>query len=368
MAVVLRNLRCLLSKRPEMMKTLPLCSAMYKSSCKRCVFFSSSMSTESPSEPKVYITRTVPSPGRELLALHCSVTVWDSDQAVPRAELLKQVVGVDALFCLLTDQIDTEVLDAAGPQLKVVATMSVGYDHIDLQECKKRNIAVGNTPNVLTNATAELTVSLLLATSRRLKEGMLAVENGEWGTWKPLWLCGPGLDGATVGIVGLGRIGMAVAYRLLPFGVSKIVYNNSKRNPSDSLVGAEFVTLDKLLEISDYVIACLSLTPATKEVFNAEAFRKMKKSAIFINTSRGGIMNQTDLYNALKSGEIWAAGLDVTTPEPLPLDSPLLELNNCTVLPHIGSATNKARSTMADLTAQNILAGLQGKPLPCRVD
>ena len=197
---------------------------------------------------------------------------------------------------------------------------------------------------------------------------MHAVENGGWGTWKPLWLCGPGLEGATVGIVGLGRIGLAVAHRLLPFGVNKILYNNSKRNPSDSLIGAEFVTLNKLLETSDYVIACLSLTPATKDIFNAETFRKMKKSAIFINTSRGGIMNQTDLYNALESGEIWAAGLDVTNPEPLPLDSPLLELSNCTVLPHIGSATNKARSTMSELTAHNILAGLNGKPLPCAVE
>ncbi|XP_071087463.1 glyoxylate reductase/hydroxypyruvate reductase-like [Haliotis cracherodii] len=319
------------------------------------------------SRPKVYITRRVPEVGPRLLAESCNVTQWNKDDPVPRAELLKEVVGKDALFCLLTEKIDDEVLDAAGPQLKVVATMSVGYDHVDVEACRKRNISVGFTAGVLTSATAELTVTLLLATSRRLREGIRAVENGTWGTWKPLWLCGPGLDGATVGIVGFGRIGFAVAKRLVPFGIEKILYSDAIRNPAEGEVGAELAPIDEVLSRSDYIIACCALTPETKGMFNKSAFSKMKKNAIFINTSRGGVVNQEDLYEALKSRTILAAGLDVTVPEPLPTDSLLLSLDNCTVLPHIGSATDKSRAGMSELTARNILTGLKGEPMPCQV-
>ena len=191
--------------------------------------------------------------------------------------------------------------------------------------------------------------------------------DGTWGTWNPIWMLGHGLDGATVGIVGLGRIGTAVARCLRPFGVSKILYSGSSRSDREKDVDAEFVTFDYLLANSDFVLGCCSLTTENKGLFNADAFRQMKKSAIFINTSRGGLVNQNDLYDALKSGEIAAAGLDVTTPEPLPTDSPLLTLDNCIVLPHIGSATDKARSAMSELTARNILAVFENKEMPSRL-
>ncbi|ESP00101.1 hypothetical protein LOTGIDRAFT_113208 [Lottia gigantea] len=321
----------------------------------------------SSSKPSVYITRRVPESGPALLAPSCQVEQWNKDDPVPREELLKRVQGKDALFCLLTEKIDEEVLKAAGPQLKVVGTMSVGYDHIDLTACKKYNVKVGFTPGVLTNAVAELTMALLLTTSRRLKEAMAAVANGTWGTWKPMWLCGPGLDGATVGIVGLGRIGFTIAQCLRPFGVAKILYSDKFENPHASEVGATYVSKDELLANSDFVLATCALTEETKGMFNKDLFKKMKKSAIFINTSRGGVVNQEDLYEALKSGEIGAAGLDVTTPEPLPTDSPLLTLDNCVVLPHIASATDKTRSAMSELTAKNILAALNGTEMPTEV-
>lgn len=195
------------------------------------------------------------------------------------------------------------------------------------------------------------------------------MESGEWGTWKPMWLCGPGLEGATVGIVGFGRIGLTVARCLKPFGVSNILYNDAfERSEEAKEINAQFVSFDELLGRSDFVLACCALTPETRHLFSADAFRKMKKTAVFINSSRGGIVNQDDLVRALQSAEIGAAGLDVTTPEPLPTDSPLLKLDNCVVVPHIGSATHRAREAMAILAAENLLAGLKGEKLPAGVD
>ncbi|XP_013061809.2 glyoxylate reductase/hydroxypyruvate reductase-like isoform X1 [Biomphalaria glabrata] len=319
-------------------------------------------------KPKVFVSRRIPEKGFALLASECDVLSWNHEDPPPRKDYLTAVRGIQGLFCLLTDTIDAELLNEAGPSLRVVSTMSVGYDHIDVQECHKRNIQIGYTPGILTSATAELTVTLLLATSRRIKEGVKAVENGEWGTWKPMWLCGQGLEGATVGIVGLGRIGLAVAKRLKPFDIAQILYCGRSEKPSQALeVGAVFTSFEDLLTRSDFVIACCALTPETHHLFNATAFKQMKQTAIFINSSRGGIVNQDDLYEALKSGKIRAAGLDVTTPEPLPTDSPLLKLDNCLVLPHIGSATQSTREAMAVLAARNLLAGLQGKPMPCQI-
>ncbi|XP_052237499.1 glyoxylate reductase/hydroxypyruvate reductase-like isoform X2 [Dreissena polymorpha] len=254
-----------------------------------------------------------------------------------------------------------------GENLRVVGTMSVGYDHVDLSACRKRGIPVGYTPDVLTSATAELTMALLLTVSRRIQEGVTAVKDGSWGTWAPLWLCGQGLEGATVGVVGLGRIGFAVAQRLKPFGVSKILYTGQSEKASSAQLPAEYVTFDKLLNDSDFVIGCCALNSKTTGLFNADTFKKMKKNAIFINTSRGGLVNQDDLYTALKNGDILAAGLDVTSPEPLPTSHPLLTLENCVVLPHIGSATLKARNAMSELCARNIVAALYGEPIPCQV-
>nr|XP_041567239.1 glyoxylate reductase/hydroxypyruvate reductase isoform X2 [Taeniopygia guttata] len=280
----------------------------------------------------VFVTRRIPAEGLRLLsqASGCRVQQWDSDEPVPRAELLAGVAGARGLLCLLSDRIDREVLDAAGPGLKVISTLSVGFDHLALDEIKKRGIRVGYTPDVLTDATAELSVALLLSACRRLPEAAEQVKSGGWTTWKPLWMCGYGLSDSTVGIIGLGRI----------------------------------VPLTRLAEESDFVVVTCALTPATQGLCNKDFFSRMKKTSVFVNTSRGAVVNQEDLYEALAQGRIAAAGLDVTTPEPLPTDHPLLSLRNCVILPHIGSATYATRSTMAVLAAKNLLAGLRGEPMP----
>ncbi|KOB77247.1 Glyoxylate reductase/hydroxypyruvate reductase [Operophtera brumata] len=259
-----------------------------------------------------------------------------------------QVKGVNGVYCCLNDKIDKAVLDAAGPSLKVVSTISVGVDHIDVPECRKRGIRIGYTPDVLTDATADLTEA----------------RSGGWVSWAPTWMTGPGLSGSTVGIVGFGRIGQAVARRVKAFNTAQILYYNRSTRPEAKDTGALKVDFDEILNKSDFIICCAALVPETKEIFNKAAFSKMKPTAIFINTSRGGTVDQVALIEALKNNTIRAAGLDVTTPEPLPLDSELFLLDNCVILPHIGSATIEARDTMGELTANNILAALNGKEMP----
>lgn len=274
---------------------------------------------------------------------------------------------VDAIFCLLTDKIDREVLDRAR-KLKILSTMSVGYDHLSLDELKKRNIKVGYTPNILTDATAELTVALLLATSRRLLEANEQARTGGWSSWSPFWMCGPGLSGSTVGIVGFGRIGQEVAKRLKPFNVKRILYQNrSVKIKEAGEIGAEKVDFHQLLEQSDFVIVTVSLTADTANLFNEAAFKKMKSTAVFINTSRGGVVDQEALIEALRNKTIWAAGLDVMIPEPLPTDNPLFKLKNCVILPHIGSASLDTRNNMAMLAAKNIIAGLKNEKMPAEL-
>lgn len=322
-------------------------------------------------KPVVYITRNIPPEGMRLLQNEdLELRQWQSDDPVPRDQLKEHIKDADALFCLLTDKIDEELLREAKKPLRVVSTMSVGYDHVDIDACKRSNIPVGFTPGVLTEATAELTLGLLLTTSRRLVEASEKVKDGSWGTWSPLWMCGSTLSGATVGIVGLGRIGEAVGRRLLPFGVSSILYYGRTEKPeAASSLGAVFTPdFDAFLAASDFVVVTCALTPETQNMFDAKAFRKMKSSAIFINTSRGGLVQQDDLYEALSNGEIGAAGLDVTTPEPLPTDNPLLTLRNCVVLPHVGSATNATRNAMSRLAAENLINGLKGIPLVHQVE
>ncbi|XP_075787362.1 glyoxylate reductase/hydroxypyruvate reductase isoform X1 [Pelodiscus sinensis] len=316
---------------------------------------------------EVFVSRRLPREGLAALAQAgaCSIQQWDSDEPVPRAELLAGVAGKHGLLCLLSDRIDKEVLDAAGPNLKIISTLSVGVDHLALDEIKKRGIRVGYIPDILTDATAELSVALLLAACRRLPEAVEEVKNGGWTTWKPLWLCGYGLSGSTVGIVGLGRIGQAVARRLKPFGVKTFLYTGTRPKPERAVeFQAQFVPLAKLAEESDFVVVTCSLTPGTEGMCNKDFFGRMKKTSVFINTSRGAVVNQEDLHQALVSGQIAAAGLDVTSPEPLPTDHPLLSLKNCVILPHIGSATFATRSAMAVQAAHNLLAGLRGERLP----
>jgi len=274
---------------------------------------------------------------------------------------------MDALFCLLTDKIDADVLDHA-ERLKVIGSMAVGYDHLELPAIKAKGIRVGYTPDVLTQATAELTVALLLSTSRRLFEASGHLRSGGWGSWDPLWMCGNGLSGSTVGIVGLGRIGQTIKKMLTPFGVNKFLYHGRTKLPSDVENGAEHTNFEELLARSDFVIATCALTKDTKNLFNMEAFKTMKNSAVFINTSRGGIVNQEDLVEALQNRIISMAGLDVMTPEPLPQGHPLTRLDNCVLIPHIGSATIQTRTRMATLTAENIIAGIQDEKMPSELD
>ncbi|XP_076334232.1 glyoxylate reductase/hydroxypyruvate reductase-like [Tachypleus tridentatus] len=318
------------------------------------------------SKPKVFVTRPdVPQAGIDLLKEKCDVEIYDQPMPIPRDALIKGVQGKDALYCLLTDKIDKGVMDAAGPQLKVIATMSVGFDHIDLNECKARNIVVSNTPDVSTDSVAELTVTLLLVCGRRIMDSANAIKKGEWiYSWSPLWLCGRGLTNSTIGIVGMGRIGQAVMKRLLPFGVKKVLYYDVFHpiKPAEDM-GAQFVEFEQLLKESDFVVAMCNLSEHTKELFNAKAFSLMKPTAVFINTSRGGVVQQDDLYDALKNGKIRAAGLDVMIPEPLPSDHKLTTLPNIVLLPHVGSAEESARIEMATLAAKNVLSVLDGKPL-----
>ncbi|XP_048580734.1 glyoxylate reductase/hydroxypyruvate reductase [Nematostella vectensis] len=318
---------------------------------------------------KVLVTRRVPDEAIQLLKdANCQLDYWESDEPIPRNELLNRVKGKHAIFCLLTEKIDAEVLDACGPQLKVVATMSVGYDHVNTKEIEKRGLQLGFTPGVLTDATATLNVALLLAVSR-LQKQKSEKKPGGWGTWKPMWMTGATLKGSTVGVVGFGRIGIAVCERLAPFGVCKFLYNDiAPREDGISYLMTNdkpfSIDKDTLYAESDFIIACTVLNEETKGMFNKQVFSKMKKNAIFVNASRGGVVNQEDLYEALKNGEIRGAGLDVTVPEPIPLDHPLLTLKNCVVLPHIGSAEDATRTEMATLTSRNILAGLKGDKLP----
>ncbi|EFA07810.1 C-terminal-binding protein-like Protein [Tribolium castaneum] len=316
--------------------------------------------------PSVYITRKINEEALKLLSATCDITSWPGPDPVPRSELLKNIPGKDALFCMLTDKIDKEVLEKAD-KLKVISTMSVGYDHLEIPEIKKRQIKIGYTPDILTDATAELTVALLLATSRRLLEANAEARTGGWKAWAPFWMCGPGLGGATVGIVGFGRIGQEVAKRLKPFNTRQILYHSRSAKKEAEEIGARKVTLDELLTQSDFVVVCCALTPETKGMFNEGAFKKMKKSAVFVNTSRGAVVDQDALVRALQSGEIWGAGLDVMTPEPLPLDDPLFGLKNCVILPHIGSACIETRNQMAVLTANNILEALRGGKMPAEL-
>lgn len=317
-------------------------------------------------EQTVFITRLVPQKGLDLIlnAPGIEVEVWPEDLPPPRAVLLEKVRGLDGLYCLLTDTINDELLEAAGPQLKVVSQMAVGYDNIDIAACTRRGIPVGNTPGVLTEATADLTLALLLGTARRLVPSVEAVKAGRWQTWEPRGYTGPDVYGSTIGIIGLGRIGLAVARRLCGFNV-RLLYHNRQPSPlAAAEINATFVDLDTLLAESDFVSLHCPLTPDTRHLINAERLRQMKPTATLINTARGDVVDQNALVEALREGVIAYAGLDVTTPEPLPAGSPLLSLPNATVLPHIGSASITARNKMATMAAENLLAGLKGKHLP----
>lgn len=314
-------------------------------------------------KPKIYITRRIPAVGLERVLAETDATLWEGALPPPKEEILRQVAGCDGLLCLLTDPIDAEVMDAA-PTLKVIAQMAVGYDNIDIAAATARGIPVGNTPGVLTETTADFAWALLMATARRIGDGQRYIREGRWQTWEPMGLLGPDLFEATLGIIGLGRIGAAFARRARGFSM-RLLYHNPRPNPSlADEVGAEYVDLDTLLAESDFVALHCPLSAETTHLIGAAELRKMKRGAILLNTARGPVVDQDALAEALREGVIAGAGLDVTDPEPIDPAHPLVQMENVIVTPHIASASIGARNKMASLTANNLLAGLRGERLP----
>jgi glyoxylate reductase len=304
---------------------------------------------------RVFVTRALPFPALERLRAEHEVDEWPGDMPPAPGELRERVRDADGLLTLITDRVDRELLDGS-PRLRAIANMGVGTDNIDVEAAKERGIPVGNTPDVLTDATADLAFALLLALARRIVPGAEKVRSGEWRTWEPAADLGADLAGAVLGIVGWGRIGRAVERRAEGFGMEVI---HSSRSSGVPLVD--------LLERSDFVSLHTPLTPGTRHLIGADALARMKPSALLINTARGGVVDQDALQAALGAGEIAGAALDVTDPEPLPADHPLLDAPNLLVVPHVGSATVRTRARMAEMAVENLLAALDGRPMPHRV-
>jgi glyoxylate reductase len=268
---------------------------------------------------------------------------------------------------LLTDKIDAHLMDSA-PHLKVVSNLAVGFDNIDIPAATERGIPVGNTPGVLTDTTADFAFTLLMGSARRLQEGIDYVRAGKWKTWGPMLLMGQDIHGATLGIIGFGRIGQGMAARSAGFGMRVLYYDVYRRQDLEQSMGVAYADLDTLYRESDFITVHTDLNEKTRHMINQDAFSKMKRTAIVINTARGPIVDPDALYEALKAGRIGGAALDVTEPEPIPIDSPLLTLSNCIVTPHIASASVATRGKMARIAAENLVAGLRGDRLPACVN
>lgn len=320
------------------------------------------------SRPKVFVTRRIPDAGLTKVLEHCDAEVWEDELPPPVNVLHEKVRGCQGILSLLTDPIDGRLMDLA-PDLKVVSNFAVGYNNVDIAAATSRGIRVGNTPDVLTDATADTAFALMIGAARRLVECDQFARSGEWKTWGPMAHIGLDLVGKTIGIVGIGRIGYAMAERCYGGWKMKVLYSGRSVNAeAERDLKATKVDFDTLLAESDFVSVHCALTPETRGIFDATAFAKMKNTAIFVNTARGPIHNQADLVQALQKGDIYAAGLDVTDPEPPDPADPLLKLPNLTIAPHIGSATVKTRNAMAEIAADNLLLGLAGKPLRCCVN
>jgi len=293
--------------------------------------------------------------------------VWEPDEVIPRAVLLREVREVDALLCLVTDQIDEELLTHA-PKLRIVANMAVGYDNVDVPALTRRRILLTNTPGVLTETTADLAFTLILGIARRIGEAERLVREGRWRSWSPFSFLGHDVHHATLGILGLGRIGMEVAKRAKGFDMRVLYTNRGRNHEAEERLGCIPVDFPTLLRESDFLIVLVPLTPETRHLLSTPQFKLMKPSAFLINAARGPIVDQRALYAALRDGLIAGAALDVTDPEPIPLDDPLLSLDNCLILPHIGSASIATRTRMATLAAENIVAFLASRHSPTPVN
>lgn len=318
-------------------------------------------------KPKVFVSRRIPDRGLSKVLEFCDAEVWE-DELPPSAEtLLEKCKDCDGLLSLLTDKIDGEFLDKL-PKLRVVSNYAVGFDNITVEDCTERGVAVGHTPGVLTDTTADFAWALLMSAARRVVEGMDYVRAGRWKTWGPMLLMGQDVYGATLGLLGLGRIGSAMAERAKGFNMRIIYYDPFRREDLEKDLNLEYVDLDTLFEQSDFLSVHVPLTPETDGMVNAARFKQMKKTAILVNSARGPIVNTEDLYHALKNGDIAYAGVDVTDPEPIAADHPIVSLPNFIVCPHIASASVETRSQMAEIAASNLIAGLKGEPLPAQVN
>lgn len=314
-------------------------------------------------KPKVFVTRLIPEVGLDKVRAACEADIWTEPLPPSAEELRQKVADCEGLLCLLTERIDAALMDAA-PRLRVISNYAVGFNNIDISAATQRGIPVGNTPGVLTDATADMAFALLISAARRIVESNRYTLEGKWKTWEPRGHIGQDLAGRTLGIVGLGRIGYAMAQRCHGGWGMKILYHDQRANPhAERELGAAKVEFDTLLAQSDFVSVHADLNDTTRGMFNAAAFRKMKPTAVFVNTARGPLVVERDLAEALKHGVIFAAGLDVTDPEPPTMDNPLLALPNCIVAPHIASATTATRDGMADIAADNLILGLRGEPL-----
>jgi glyoxylate reductase len=317
--------------------------------------------------PSVYVTRRIPEAAVRLLESAAETRVWAADVPIPRDTLLQQVQGVDGLLCLLTERIDAELL-AAAPRLRVVANMAVGYDNVDVAACTARGVVATNTPGVLTETTADMAFALLMAAARRVVESERYVREGRWQTWGPMLFLGQDVHHATLGIVGLGRIGAEVARRARGFDMRVLYHARSRKPELERDLGVEYASLERLLRESDFVSLHVDLNPETRHLISSARLRQMKPTAVLVNTARGPVVDQRALYEALRDGIVSAAALDVTDPEPIPADDPLLDLPNVIVCPHIASASVATRTRMATLAAENLVSVLEGRRPPTPIN
>jgi glyoxylate reductase len=315
-------------------------------------------------KPKIYVTRELPERGLNSIRKYFDVEVWPEYAPPPKKTIIEKAKNVDALASLLSDKIDAEVFNAA-PKLKIVSQLAVGFDNIDIAEATKRGIYVTNTPEVLTDTTADFAWALLMAVARRVVEADKYVRTGQWKVgWHPAMLTGRDVYGATIGIVGAGRIGYAVAQRAKGFGMKILFYDVIPRPEIERDFGAKKVDLDTLFKESDFISIHVPLMKETHHLVNAEKLKLMKKTAYLINNSRGPVVDEKALYEALKNGQIAGAGLDVFEQEPAPMDNPLLKLDNVVVTPHISSASLETRAKMSEMVADNLVSFFEGKKPP----
>ncbi len=313
---------------------------------------------------KVFVTRLIPAEGIQLIEQNAQTEVWPERGPPPRDVLLDKVKGVGGILSMLSDKIDAEVMDAAGPDLKVISNYAVGIDNIDVAEASSRGIVVGNTPGVLTETTADVAWALILGGARRVGEAHDYIRKGKWIQWEPMELLGLDVFDKTLGVIGMGAIGQATARRAKGFNMKVIYYDHKSRPELGESSGAEMVSFEEVLTQSDFLSLNCPLTDVTRGLIGAKELAMMKDTAILVNTARGPVVDSGALYKALKEGTIAYAALDVTDPEPINMDNPLLELDNCLMIPHIGSASVATRTKMSMMAATNLLEGLKGNVPP----